>query len=107
MVKFDSFQAINPYNPFLAMWAAVTRKTERGTVIGASEAISRQEALKMYTINNAFGTFEENIKGSIEVGKYADLIVVSEDYMTCPVNKIKNMQVEMTMLGGKIVNNGN
>jgi len=107
MVKFDSFRAINPYNPFLAMWAAVTRKTERGTVIGASEAISRQEALKMYTINNAFGTFEENIKGSIEVGKYADLIVVSEDYMTCPVNKIKNMQVEMTMLGGKIVNNGN
>ena len=42
-----------------------------------------------------------------EVSSYADLIVVSEDYMTCPVNKIKNMQVEMTMLGGKIVNNGN
>jgi predicted amidohydrolase YtcJ len=107
MEKFDSFRAINPYNPFLAMWVAVTRKTERGTVIGSSEAISREEALKMYTINNAYGTFEEKVKGSIEVGKYADLIVISEDYLNCPVDHIKNIQVELTMVGGKIVYNGN
>jgi predicted amidohydrolase YtcJ len=79
MEKFDSYRAINPYNPFLAMWVAVSRKTERGIVISPSEGISREEALKMYTINNAYGTFEEQIKGSIEVGKFADLIVISEN----------------------------
>jgi predicted amidohydrolase YtcJ len=107
MEKFNSYRAINPYNPFLAMWAMVTRKTERGTVIGSSEAISREAALKMYTINNAYGTFEEKVKGSIEVGKYADLIVLSKDYLNGPVDNIKNIQVELTMVGGRVVYNGN
>jgi len=107
MEKFDSYRAINPYNPFLAMWVAVTRKTERGTVIGSSETISREEALKMYTINNAFGTFEEKFKGSIEVGKYADLIVISEDYLNCPIDNIRNIEVVLTMVGGEIIYNGN
>jgi predicted amidohydrolase YtcJ len=106
MEKFDSFRAINPYNPFLAMWVAVTRKTERGTVIGASEAISREAALRMYTIDNAYGTFEEDIKGSIEVGKYADLIVISEDYRSCPIDNLKNIQVDLTMVGGQVAYEG-
>ncbi len=103
MVKFDSYESINPYNPFLAMWAIITRKTERGTVIVPEEAITREQALKMYTINNALGSFEENIKGSIEPGKLADLVVISEDYLNCPVDNIKDINAEMTMVGGKIV----
>jgi predicted amidohydrolase YtcJ len=107
MEKFDSYRAINPYNPFLAMWAAVTRKTERSTVIQPSEVISREAALKMYTINNAYGTFEEQIKGSIEVGKYADLIVISENYLNCPIDNIRDIKVDLTMVGGETVYNGN
>ncbi|UCH10426.1 MAG: amidohydrolase family protein, partial [Fidelibacterota bacterium] len=103
MVKFDSYTAINPYNPFLAMWSTVTRKTERGSKVVPEEAITREQALKMYTINNAYASFEENLKGSIEPGKLADLIVISEDFLHCPVDWIKTIAVEMTMVGGEIV----
>jgi predicted amidohydrolase YtcJ len=103
MVKLDANTSVNPYNPFLAMWTVVTRTTERGTVIMPSEAITREEALKMYTINNAYATFEESLKGSIEPGKLADMAVLSEDLLKCPVDQIKNIESELTLLGGKIV----
>jgi len=103
MVKYDSYTAINPYNPFLSMWSAITRKTERGSTIVPEEAITREQALKMYTINNAYASFEEKIKGSIEPGKLADLVVISEDLLDCPVDRIKEIKVEMTMVGGEIV----
>ena len=103
MVKWDANTSINPYNPFLAMWTVVTRTTERGTVIMPSEAISREEALKMYTINNAYASFEESLKGSIEPGKLADLTILSDDLLTCPVDQIRNIESELTLLGGKIV----
>jgi predicted amidohydrolase YtcJ len=103
MVKFDSYTAVNPYNPFLAMWSVITRKTERGSAIVPEEAITREQALKMYTINNAYASFEETIKGSIEPGKLADLVVLSEDLLRCPVDRIKTIKVEMTMVGGEIV----
>ena len=103
MVKLDANTSVNPYNPFLAMWAMITRTTERGTVILPSQAVSREQALRIYTINNAYGSFEENIKGSIEVGKLADIAVLSDDILACPVNQIKNIQSELTLLGGKIV----
>jgi predicted amidohydrolase YtcJ len=103
MVKFDSYSSINPFNPFLGMWILITRTTENGTVICPEEAISREEALKLYTINNAFGTFDEKIKGSIEPGKLADMIVISLNYLTCPVDSIRNIQVECTILGGKVI----
>lgn len=103
MIGWDSFTGVNPYNPFLAMWSVVTRTTERGTVILPEQAITREEALKMYTINNAFASFEENIKGSIEPGKLADMAVLTEDILTCPVEKIRNIVAEMTIVGGKVV----
>jgi predicted amidohydrolase YtcJ len=106
MDKFDSYTSINPYNPFLAMWTTITRKTERGSVFLPEEAITREQALKTYTINNAYGSFEEDIKGSIEPGKLADLIVISDDILTCPEDKIRNITVKMTMLGGKVVYGG-
>ncbi|MFC1558027.1 amidohydrolase [candidate division KSB1 bacterium] len=103
MVKFDSYEAINPYNPFYAMWSVITRKTTWENVITPEEAVSREEALRMYTINNAYASFEEDIKGSIEPGKLADLAVISENILKCPIDNIKNIKVSMTMVGGKIV----
>ena len=103
MVKWDANTSINPYNPFLAMWTMVTRNTERGSVIGASEALTREQALKIYTINNAFASFEESIKGSIETGKLADMAILTDDILTCSVDKIKDIESVMTIVGGKIV----
>ena len=103
MVKWDANDGINPYNPFLAMWSMVTRTTERGSVIVPSEAITREQALKMYTINNAFASFEESIKGSIEQGKLADMVVLSNDLLTCPPDDIKSIESELTIVGGRIV----
>jgi len=103
MVKWDANTSINPYNPFLGMWTMITRTTERGSVILPSEAITREEALKIYTINNAFASFEESIKGSIEPGKLADMVVLTDDILTCPADRIKNIESVMTFVGGNIV----
>ncbi len=103
MVKWDANASINPYNPFLGMWTMVTRKTVNGSVIIPSEAITREEALKAYTINNAFATFEESLKGSIEPGKLADMAVLSADILTCPADSIKEIKSLMTILDGKII----
>jgi len=103
MVKYDANTSINPYNPFLAMWTIVTRETERGSVIRPSESVTREEAIKIYTINNAFASFEESIKGSIEPGKLADLAIITDDILTCPTEKIKDIESVMTIVGGKIV----
>ena len=103
MVKWDANTSINPYNPFLAMWSAITRTTERSSVIMPSEAITRMEALRMYTINNAYASFEESIKGSIEPGKLADVVLLSENFLECPVDQIKHIKPQLTILGGKIV----
>jgi len=103
MEKMDPNASINPYNPFLAMWSMITRTTERGNIVEPLEAISRIDALKMYTINNAFATFEENIKGSLETGKLADLVILSQNILDCPENEIKNIHSELTMVGGKVV----
>lgn len=103
MVKTDPDDAINPYNPFTAMWSVITRKTTRGTVFYPEEAVSRETALRMYTINNAYASFEEKIKGSIEAGKLADLVVLSNDLLTCPEDSIRTLRPLLTIVGGKTV----
>jgi len=103
MVKLDSYASINPYNPFLGMWTSITRQTQWGTTVVESEAITREQGLRMYTINNAFGQFDEDIKGSLEPGKLADLVVLADDYLECTVDAIRDIQVVMTMVGGKVV----
>lgn len=57
----------------------------------------------MYTINNAYASFEESLKGSIEKGKLADMAVLTDDFLTCEVDQIKNIQSDLTLVGGKIV----
>jgi len=65
--------------------------------------VTREEAIKMYTINSAYLSFEEEVKGSIESGKLADLIVVDRDILACPEDEIKETKVLWTLLGGKTV----
>lgn len=98
---------VNSFNPFLGIYQAVTRKSREGKVYGPEEKIDRWEALCMYTKWAAFQTFEERFKGVLEPGKFADLIVTSSDILTCPEEEIKETQVIMTMVGGKIVYSAN
>jgi len=94
---------VNTINPFLNMYVMVTRKDPKGTVYGAKEAISREEALRLYTTSPAHYTFEEGSKGSIEAGKLADLVVLSADLLTVPAESIKDITALTTIVGGKVV----
>jgi predicted amidohydrolase YtcJ len=101
MQKIGSLRSINPYNPFLGMWTTLVR-VPRGSAeaLHPEQNLSREQAIRLYTINNAFITFEETHKGSLEPGKFADFIVLDRDILTCPIDQVKDIQVEATYLGG-------
>jgi predicted amidohydrolase YtcJ len=103
MQGFDPVGALNPYHPLLAMQAAITRTTQGGQVIGPAERISRLDALRMTTINAAYIGFEEKKKGSIEVGKLADLAILTGDFLTIREDQIMSIKAYMTIVDGKIV----
>jgi predicted amidohydrolase YtcJ len=94
---------VNTYNPFINMYVMVTRKDKNGVVYGADQKISREEALRLYTNGSAAYSFKEKLVGSIEPGKLADVVLLSQDLLTCPEEAIKDIQAEMTIIGGKIV----
>ena len=101
MQKIGSLRSINPYNPFLAMWTTIVRQpTGSKAPLHPEQALTREQAIRLYTINNAFLTFEEAQKGSLEPGKLADFIVLDRDILTCPVEGVKDIKVEATYLGG-------
>jgi hypothetical protein len=103
MIGYDKNRAVNPYNPFHGMWVSITRKTNRGRVIHPEERVTREEALKTYTIWAAWRLFAENTLGSIEPGKLADLVVLDRDYLTCPGDDILAIEPVMVVQEGKIV----
>ena len=93
-------------SPLVGIHAAVTRTNPRGDPPGGwmpEEKLSLTEALHMYTLGSAYCTYEENLKGSLEPGKWADLVVLSEDLRRVPPGDIKDVQVLMTMVGGKVM----
>jgi predicted amidohydrolase YtcJ len=103
---FGSDWTVAPLNPLLGIYAAVTRRTTDGANPGGwfpEQKISVEEAIEAYTINCAYAAFEENENGSITPGKLADLVVLSEDILTIDPVKIERVDVEMTVVGGKIV----
>ncbi len=103
MIGHDKNHAVNPYNPFLSMWTEVTRLTSQGEVMHPEQRISRAEALKTHTIWAAYIQFAEKERGSIEPGKFADLVVIDRDFLACPENQIKDIEPVMTILDGRIV----
>jgi predicted amidohydrolase YtcJ len=90
-------------NPFVGLYSAVTRKTRTGAEVAPQEALSRAEALRAYTVAGTWLTREEDLKGSLEVGKVADLAVLDRDYFSVPEAEIMDIQVDMTVLNGDIV----
>jgi predicted amidohydrolase YtcJ len=103
MVAGSSDSPIAPDNPLLGICAAVTRKAETGQQLLPEEAISAEQALAMYTINAAYASFEEDIKGAVAPGKLADVVVLSADPLKAPPELIKDIKVEMTIIDGKMV----
>ncbi len=91
-----------PLNYFSALYYLHTRHSWKWGVVNPEQAVSREQALRLLTINNAYVTFEENVKGSIEIGKLADLVILSEDYMAVPAEKIPQIKPLLTMVEGQI-----
>jgi predicted amidohydrolase YtcJ len=103
MIKYDPRNSINAYHPFYAIWMAVSRKMADGNVLNPAERITREQALRMWTVNGAYMTFEEKSKGTIEPGKLADFAVLDRDYMTVPEDEIRAIEAVMTVVDGKVV----
>jgi predicted amidohydrolase YtcJ len=103
MIKLDSLDATNPWNPWLAIWVALGRVTERGTALTPDQKLTREQAIRLYTINNAYLNREEKERGSLEPGKFADLIVIDQDILHCPLKNIRDVKVLTTIVGGKLV----
>jgi len=92
-----------PWRPFESIWWMVTRNTIVAGMLGASQSISREEALQLWTRNSAYTMHWEDKIGSIEPGKLADLAVLDTDYLECNEDEIIDISVDMTMLGGEVV----
>lgn len=94
---------ILPIGPMVGIYAAVTRRGMTGTIYGPDEAISREDAIRAYTATGAYLNFEEDLKGSLEPGKFADMIVLGEDILTVEEDQIMDILVEQTYVDGKLV----
>ncbi|WP_425409813.1 amidohydrolase [Hyphococcus sp.] len=103
--RLDPDTAVNPFNPFLSMWITMARTPRffNEQTLFPEEALTRREALRMYTTNNAFLLFRENEIGSLEAGKFADLIVVDRDVLECSLEDFRNTRVVQTYLNGDLV----
>ena len=92
-----------PHPPLWTLYHFVTRDTITGGVLGADQRVTRQQALRMATINNAWLNMEERTKGSIEPNKLADLVILNENPLTCPEPRLRDAKVLATIVGGKVV----
>jgi len=103
VVAGSSDSPVVPNNPLVGIYAAVTRQAESGQTVPPAEAISPSQALALYTVNAAYASGEEAIKGSITPGKLADLVVLSNDPTAVPPPEIPDIRVMVTIIGGKVV----
>jgi predicted amidohydrolase YtcJ len=104
MLKIGDLRAINPYNPFLAMWTTLTRRAKWfDGQLHPEEALTRRQAIEFYTRNNAHLLFWEKEIGSLEVGKRADFIVVDRDLLTCSDDELRDTRVLETWVDGRRV----
>lgn len=104
ITAFGSDCSVINENPMLGIYGAVTRKdAATGEICGGCQKISVLDAIRCYTYNGAYASFEEDIKGSIEEGKLADIAVLSEDILACEPEHIKDIKVDMTLIDGNIL----
>jgi hypothetical protein len=94
---------VEDVDPIASYYATVTRKLKDGSTFYPDQRMSREEALRSYTRNAAYAAFEEGSKGSLVVGKLADVTVLSKDILTVPDDEIKTARVDYTIVGGKIL----
>jgi predicted amidohydrolase YtcJ len=94
---------VEDVDPIQCYYASVSRRLKDGTVFFPDQRMSRMEALRSYTINNAFAAFEDASKGSLKVGKLADVTVLSSDILTVPEDAIRSAKVDYTIVGGKVL----
>jgi predicted amidohydrolase YtcJ len=101
---FTAFSAdVLPIGPLVGIYAAVTRRGMSGKVWGADERVSIQDAIRAYTINSAYINFDEAIKGTLEPGKLADMVVLADDLLAMDPNRLKDARIDMTIVGGKVL----
>ena len=103
MVGFDPNHSMNSFNPFLPLYIAVTRRNDAGNVYNADQKLSRLDALRAVTAMPAYLAFDEAKSGTLEAGKYADLVVIDRDYLKCPEEQIRDIKVLRTVVDGKTV----
>ena len=101
---FMAFSAdVLPIGPLVGLYAAVTRKGMSGRVFAAEERVSIQDAIRASEINSAYLNFDEAIKGSLEPGKLADMVVLADDLLTIDSSRLKDARIDMTIVGGKVL----
>lgn len=93
---------VEDVDPIPSFYASVSRKTKDGSIFFPDQRMTRMEALKSYTINAAYASFEENLKGSLKVGKLADITILDKDIMTIDIDDIPTTKVLTTIVGGKV-----
>jgi predicted amidohydrolase YtcJ len=92
-----------PTDPRMELWSAVMRKGWDGKIYGPGEKVTLEEAIRAITMGTAYMNFDEDKKGSLEVGKFADMVVLGQDILTIEPDGIKDISIEMTIIGGEIV----
>ncbi|HEY8548462.1 MAG TPA: amidohydrolase [Vicinamibacterales bacterium] len=102
MFGLERDTAMNPFNPFLTMYTATTRRTESGAVVSDADRVSREEALRMMTRDAARFSFDEASRGSIEPGKLADFVVLDRDFLTCSDEELRAIKPVLTVVGGSV-----
>jgi predicted amidohydrolase YtcJ len=101
-VSLGTDTPVVPYPPLWVLYHFITRDTLSAGVMGGDQKVSREEAVRAMTLGGAALTFEESVKGTLEKGKLADLVVLDEDILTCEPDRIRDMRVALTMVGGEI-----
>src|SRR5699024_8227762 len=94
---------VTDFSPLRGIHSAMKRKTKEGRELAPKQKITIMEALRMYTINGAYSSFEENVKGSIETGKLADMVLFDRSLVKTDIDKLVEAKVEWTMLDGEFV----
>jgi predicted amidohydrolase YtcJ len=89
--------------PQMTLWSAITRESFDGEIIGPQERVDIKQALRLHTMGSAYAAHEDDIKGSIEVGKQADLVVWSDDIYSIPTDEIRDLKAELTIIKGQVI----